>query len=129
MLKGVHHVCFAVYDMDESIKKVVQKYGLSLHKRILLEKRNIEAALFITGNSYIELLAPINKESNLMLFLNEHGEGFHHIAYEVESIEDFIRNSEENAVSVIRKSSVGDWTIADLSDSYYPEINIQIAER
>ena len=128
MLKKVHHTCFVVNNLDETIAKMEGKYHLRGYTRILIEDRKMEAVLFELENGYIELLAPVDEESDLSEYISEYGEGFHHIAYEVDRIGKFIEAVGNMAVKKVRISSVGNWKVADLVDSYFPEVKVQIVE-
>lgn len=129
MFTDVHHVCFVVYNLENAITKMKDKYGLSVYKRILIKDRKMEAVLFKTGGSYLEIISPISKESELNMFLKKNGEGFHHIAYEVESIREFIDFSEKDSIKKVRNSSLGDWKLADFNELHNSGIKIQITER
>ena len=58
----------------------------------------------LSGESTIELLEPTCKDSFLAGFLEKNGEGIHHIAYEVEAIEDVIHKLEAAGTRMIDKT-------------------------
>ena len=88
MFKQVHHLGFAIYNLEKVIGLMDEVYGLECSKRITITDRKMEAVLFKTGETWLEYLSPLSSKSPLNKHLQENGEEFHHIAYKVESIED-----------------------------------------
>ncbi|PKM86706.1 MAG: hypothetical protein CVU87_11290 [Firmicutes bacterium HGW-Firmicutes-12] len=129
MFKQVHHIGFAVYDLEKAIDLMRKVYNIEPERRIVMSDREMEAVLFKTGETYIEYLAPLSQTSSLTTYLQEKGEGFHHIAYLVDNIENAKKSMPTDAVIRERKSSVGDWEIADIDTKYALGITSQIIQK
>jgi methylmalonyl-CoA/ethylmalonyl-CoA epimerase len=127
MLHKIHHIAFAVYDLEKTIENF-KIYGLNPSKKIIIKNREMKAILFKVGVTWLEYLAPISKKSPLSDFLQKKGEGFHHIAYHVDKIEKFINILPKYALLSIRISDVGDWFIADISPEFTMGIKMQLIE-
>ncbi|MBA7573042.1 hypothetical protein ES708_14831 [subsurface metagenome] len=127
MLNKIHHIAFAVYDLKKTIEDL-KVYGISPLKKVMIRDRKMEAALFKVGQTWLEYLTPVSEDSPLTIFLQEQGEGFHHIAYQVSCIEELRANLPEDALLSSRISNVGDWSIADIEPKYSLGINMQIIE-
>ncbi len=87
-IKKIDHVAVAVEDVDGAIAKYKEVLGLEPTVREVVESQKTEAVLLdIAGReTSIELIAPRGNEG-LAKFLQKRGPGIHHIAVEVEGIE------------------------------------------
>lgn len=128
MFKKVHHIAFAVYDLEKSIQLLKAMYGLTVDREIVIADRKMKAALFKIGEIWLECLAPISDDSPLNVFLEKKGEGFHHIAYQVASIKEASTQLPKGTLFPVRKSNVGDWMIADINRKYGLGMNAQLIE-
>lgn len=55
--------------------------------RETVEAQGVEAALLDVGDGHIELLVPLGPDTPVGKFIEDRGEGMHHVAYAVENIE------------------------------------------
>jgi len=86
-IKKISHVAVAVENTDHAIEKYRQTLGLEPDSRELVSSQKVEATLLPIGESSIELIEPKGNEG-LQKFLDKRGPGVHHIALEVEGIEE-----------------------------------------
>ncbi len=86
-IKKIDHVAVCVADIDESLAKYKSVFGLVAKEREVVASQKTEAVLLPIGDSNIELISPRGNEG-LAKFLEKRGPGIHHIAVEVEGIED-----------------------------------------
>jgi methylmalonyl-CoA/ethylmalonyl-CoA epimerase len=84
-IKRIDHVAVAVESIDEALAKFAA-LGLSVRERELVESQRTEAALLPVGDGNIELIEPKGNDW-LRRFLDKRGPGLHHVAIEVEGIE------------------------------------------
>ena len=85
-LRGVHHLGFAVQDLDEAIATYDRLFGAALEHRDLVVDQGVEAASVLVGSSRIELLSPTGDDTPVGRFLANRGPGMHHVAYEVDDV-------------------------------------------
>jgi methylmalonyl-CoA/ethylmalonyl-CoA epimerase len=85
-LRGVHHLGFAVPDLDEAIATYDRLFGAALEHRALVVDQGVEAASMLVGSSRIELLSPTGDDTPVGRFLANRGPGMHHVAYEVDDV-------------------------------------------
>jgi methylmalonyl-CoA/ethylmalonyl-CoA epimerase len=85
-LRGVHHLGFAVYDLDEAIATYDRLFRAPLEHRELVVEQGVEAASVLVGSSRIELLSPTGDDTPVGRFLANRGPGMHHVAYEVDDV-------------------------------------------
>jgi len=86
-IKRIDHVAICVPDIDAALPKYNEVLGLAVSRREVVASQKTEAALLPVGETSIELIAP-KGNAGLEKFLAKRGAGLHHIAVEVEGIED-----------------------------------------
>ena len=89
-IKKIDHVAVAVADLDEALARWSSVLGLESVRREVVPSQATEAALLPvgeTGETSVELITPRGNES-LARFLETRGPGIHHIAIEVEGIDE-----------------------------------------
>ena len=80
------HVGIAVRSIDEKLA-VYSKLGDFDIRRTEVPGQRVKIALLHAGETSVELLEPSSAESSLAKFIQERGEGLHHIAFAVDDIE------------------------------------------
>ncbi|MBK8252325.1 MAG: methylmalonyl-CoA epimerase [Polyangiaceae bacterium] len=96
-IKKIDHVAIAVRNTDESLAKFQSVLGLSVGEREVVASQKTEATLLPIGETSIELIEPKGNEG-LARYLDKKGPGIHHIAIEVEGI--------ENALAALKAAGV-----------------------
>lgn len=86
MLK-IEHIGIAVKDLDNSIATFSKLLGKTPYKTEKVESEGVSTTFFEIGNSKIELLEATHENSPIAKFIEKKGEGIHHIAFEVQNIE------------------------------------------
>ena len=84
---GVHHLGFAVTDLDEAVASYERLFGATLEHRDAVSDQGVEAASVLVGDSRIELLAPTGADTPVGRFLAKRGPGMHHVAFHVADVE------------------------------------------
>jgi methylmalonyl-CoA/ethylmalonyl-CoA epimerase len=83
----IDHIGIAVSDIELGIKKYESILNTSCFKREIVESEQVETAFFQTGESKVELLAGTTPDSVITKYIVKHGEGIHHVAFEVKDIQ------------------------------------------
>ncbi len=86
-IKKIDHVAVCVNDVDGAIAQYKRVLGLEPTVREVVESQRTEAVLLPIGETSVELISPKGNEG-LERFLAKRGPGIHHLAIEVEGIED-----------------------------------------
>ena len=86
-LLNLDHVAIAVEDLDRAIEGYLDRYDVEPLYRERVEDQGVEEAMIPVGGSFVQLLEPLGPETPVGRFLSKNGEGLHHIAYAVSSIE------------------------------------------
>ena len=86
IFERIDHFAIVVENLDTAIQTYSQGFGFRLLERTQIPEQKVEAAFLDAGNGTIELLAPTDSESGTALYLQNRGEGTHHICFEVDDI-------------------------------------------
>lgn len=102
MIKKVHHIAMAVEDLDRSLAIYTDVFGLQ-GKVVQMDAYSVKLALIPVGDVLVEFIQPTSDDDPLGFtkFLREKGEGFHHMAYEVEDIENALDRLKKNGIRLI----------------------------
>jgi len=87
MFKRIDHVGIVVNSLDETLKTYCDQLGFALLERITIPEQLVEAAFLDAHNGTLELIAPTDATSGTARFLQNRGEGTHHVCFEVDDIE------------------------------------------
>ena len=101
MLKRVDHIGIAVHDLEATIALYRDTFGVAGWERIMLPERHMAVAVCRVGEMLLELIMPTSEEAAFAKFLRERGEGLHHIAYEVDALDDTLRTLEGKGVRLV----------------------------
>ena len=88
MVSKIDHLGIAVHSIAAARVFYEQVLGLVCHGIEEVETQKVRTAFFTVGDIHIELLEPTAPDSPVARFLEKHGEGFHHIGYLSDRIED-----------------------------------------
>ena len=86
-LLNLDHVGIAVVDLDAALDGYRGRYGVEPLYREVVEAQGVEEAMIPVGGSFIQLLQPLGPDTPVGRFLHKRGEGLHHVAYMVASID------------------------------------------
>ncbi len=99
--RGVHHVGFAVTDLDAAVETYGHLFGATLEHRDAVAEQGVEAASVLVGPSRIELLVPTGDDTPVGRFLAKRGPGMHHVAYEVDDVGSALAGLEHAGAELI----------------------------
>ncbi len=94
----IDHVAIAVNNLDEAVRKYQNVLGVDKVKFETVESEGVRVAIIHLENSRIELMEAIKDSSPIKKFLSIKGEGLHHIALEMDGIEEEISRMKESGV-------------------------------
>ena len=103
MIKKVHHIGIAVNNLKESAALFEKLLGVKAHIKAAPCDKVTEAVFKIDGGVEIDLLEPTGPDSAVAKFLEKHGEGMHHIALEVDDINEELKSMGKKGLQLIDK--------------------------
>ena len=101
MLNRIYHLGYAVQDIGSASRFYEENFGAAPGEPEVIEDQGIIATMFRVGESSIELVQPTRPDSPVGKFLDKRGEGFHHVAFEVEDLEGTLAQLRRNGVEII----------------------------
>ncbi len=107
MIKQISHLGIAVKDLEEAREFYRRVFRLESSDPIIGGDGTIQVSMIPVGETLIELLQPIGDQGVMAKFLAKHGEGFHHICYEVDDIQAEIDSIKEAGVEVLGEPKPG----------------------
>jgi methylmalonyl-CoA/ethylmalonyl-CoA epimerase len=84
----IDHVGVAVEEIEPALELYRDTLELVLAHREVVEEQGVEAVLLDVGENHVELLAPLGADTPVGKFLARQGPGLHHVAYQVDDIDD-----------------------------------------
>ncbi len=87
-MKNIEHIGIAVKDLEASIELFQKILNIECYKTEEVESEKVKTAFFKQGQTKIELLESLNTDGVIAEYIAKKGEGIHHIALEVENIND-----------------------------------------
>jgi methylmalonyl-CoA/ethylmalonyl-CoA epimerase len=104
----INHLGIATNGIDEALKFWRDALGLENVHTETVEDQKVRVAMLPIGDTRIELLEATSEDSPIAKFLEKRGGGIHHIAVEVENIEDaLVKLKKQGARLIDEKPRVG----------------------
>lgn len=100
-IKRIAHLGIAVKDADPVKKLYGDNLNLELGGEEVVGTQKVKVSFFKVGESSLELLLPTAEDSPVAKFLETRGEGFHHLALEVEDIDSAVLELKAAGVRLI----------------------------
>jgi methylmalonyl-CoA/ethylmalonyl-CoA epimerase len=133
VIKKIDHIGIAVKNLDETIRIYKEVYGLYPIRVESLNDINVKIAFIPLGELLIELLQPTEPGAGRIgKFLEEKGEGFHHIALRVEDLEQAMKKLDEANIQLRDKEprpGGDDSRIAFIEPAFTQNVLTELVER
>ncbi len=101
MIKKVDHIGIAVRSLEQTLPFYTDVLKLPLLKIEEVDSQKVKVAFLQAGETKLELLEPTSVESAVAKFIEKRGEGIHHVALGVESIEARIIELKDKGIRMI----------------------------
>lgn len=102
-MKKIEHIGIAVKSLSVSIPLFEKILHTPCYKTEVISTERVNTAFFKTGDSKIELLEASDADSVINKFIERKGEGIHHIAFEVENMEEEIKRLMQEGFTLINE--------------------------
>ena len=86
MLVNVEHIGIAVRELAQAENLYARLFNVLPYKREAVESEAVSTSFFQINQTKIELLEATSPDSIIAKFIEKKGEGFHHVAFEVDDI-------------------------------------------
>ena len=131
MLRRVHHINFVVRNLGTAIERYESLFNARFTHRESLPERGAEAARLRLGDVWIVLLQPTRPDSAIGRHLEERGEGFFLISYQVDDVVESAERIEANGIGLMNstpRQGLEDWRVIDLDPQATFGVPTQIVE-
>lgn len=99
----IAHIGIAVKSIDDVLPFYTDTLGLVLEGVEEVGSEAVKVAFLKIGESRFELLEPLNENSPIQHYLNKKGEGIHHIALEVDNIQERMERLNTEGIKMINE--------------------------
>jgi methylmalonyl-CoA epimerase len=106
-IKRIDHVAVVVRDLETALRFYQDVLGITASRQLDFPGEGVRIAFLPLGGpggSEIELLEPIGSDTGIARFLEQRGEGMHHICLEVEDVDRAVRELQESGAALLDSS-------------------------
>ncbi|MCS7116226.1 MAG: methylmalonyl-CoA epimerase [Nitrososphaerales archaeon] len=101
MIKKIDHIGIAVKSLSNALSLYKDTLGLELKGIEEIEEQKVRVAIIPIGDSKIELIEPMGDDSPIKRFIDNRGEGIHHIALETDNIVHMLKSLKEKGYKLV----------------------------
>jgi methylmalonyl-CoA epimerase len=126
----VDHIGIAVHSIEKA-RMPYETIGLAVTRVMDVPTRPLRVAFLPVGDTEVELLEPTSDDSDMARYLDEHGEGIHHICFEVDDVDAAVAAAKAKGMRLVdevpRQGASG--RIAFLHPSSTHGVRIEFVEK
>lgn len=100
----IEHLGIAVNSLEEAIPFYEKMLGTACYSIEEVPEQKVKTAFFMIGQTKIELLESTDPEGPIGKFLENKGQGVHHVAFAVEGLQASLEETEANGIRLIDKT-------------------------
>ena len=98
---GIEHIGIAVKGIDQDAPFWKHILNLSHQGTEVVKDQGVRTDIYDTGKGKIELLESLGVDTPIGKFLEKKGPGVHHVCFEVDSVNDSIKELKELDIQVL----------------------------
>jgi methylmalonyl-CoA/ethylmalonyl-CoA epimerase len=106
-IRRLDHVAVLVRSTDDALRFYCDRLGLAVHSSEELDAPRVRLTYLDAGNAYVQLVEPLDPASPLGVWLDEHGEGLHHICFGVDDVPAAVQELSDPGSQVVLGSGRG----------------------
>jgi len=104
-MNKIEHIGIAVKNLEESKKLFSALLNTQPYKEEIVDNEGVRTLFFQIGETKIELLEATNPESPIAKFIEKKGEGIHHIAFDVDDVNQSLSRLENENFQLIHQKA------------------------
>ena len=105
MIKKIDHVGIVVKSIDKALEKYSNNFGFKIVESLTDTKQEIKSVMVSINEATLELTEPLSANSSIARFLEQRGEGMHHLSFEVDNIEETMESFQKKGASLLSKTA------------------------
>lgn len=102
MIERVDHIGIAVKSIEDALPFYTEVLGLEIQGVEEVESEKVKVAFIKAGNIKLELLEPLSEASAIAKHIEKRGEGIHHIAFGVASIQERMEEMKQKGIVMLQ---------------------------
>ena len=107
LLRRLDHVAILVRSTEDALTFYEERLGLRVHSSEVVPAPHVRLTYLDAGNAYVQLVEPLDGDSPLGVWLDEHGEGLHHICFAVDDVPAAVMDLSDDEAAVTLGSGRG----------------------
>jgi methylmalonyl-CoA/ethylmalonyl-CoA epimerase len=100
----INHLGIASSTLDEAMARMGKLFGMEAEHVEEVPEQRVRTAFFPVGPSTLEYLEATDPESPVGKFLEKRGPGIHHVAFEVDDVDEAVKELLAKGVRMIDKA-------------------------
>lgn len=100
LLRRLDHVAILVRSTEHALGFYEERLGLRIHSSEEIPVPHVRLTYLDAGNTYVQLVEPLDADSPLAAWLDEHGDGLHHICFGVDDVAEAVRTLSDPGAEV-----------------------------
>jgi methylmalonyl-CoA/ethylmalonyl-CoA epimerase len=101
VVRRIHHIALVVKRLAHAYRFYRDTLGLPLLKEATLADQGVRAALLGAGETELELIEPLDDATGVGRYLARHGEGLHHVCFDVLSVDTTLADLRQRGAELI----------------------------
>src|ERR671914_482647 len=97
----IDHIAIAVKSVDEAVKDYQSVLNIDQLEFEVVPNEKVKVAMLELEDTRIELMEPTSADSPIKKFLDERGEGIHHIAITADDMEKDVAKASEKGMKML----------------------------
>jgi methylmalonyl-CoA/ethylmalonyl-CoA epimerase len=107
LLRRLDHVAIVVRDTGRALPFYTDTLGLRIASSEEIASPHVRLTYLDAGNAYVQLVEPLDPDSPLARWLDEHGEGLHHVCFGVDDVAKAVAALSDPGTEVVLGSGRG----------------------
>lgn len=132
-VKEIDHIGIAVKDLESSLERWAKAFTFEKGSIEDLPRRGVRVAyLFPKEGPAIELVSPLSEDSPIKKFLENCGEGLHHLCFRVKNLKKLMAVFKDQGISFLTEepvSGAGRSQITFIHPQYFNGVLIEFKEK
>jgi methylmalonyl-CoA/ethylmalonyl-CoA epimerase len=100
VLRRLDHVAVLVRNTDQALRFYRDHLGLDVHSSEEIPVPHVRLTYLDAGNAFLQLVEPLDADGPLVDWLDERGEGLHHICFGVDDVAEAVTALSDNGAPV-----------------------------
>jgi methylmalonyl-CoA/ethylmalonyl-CoA epimerase len=106
-IRRLDHVAVLVRSTERALRFYRDRLGLAVHSSEELDAPHVRLTYLDAGNAFVQLVEPLDSGSPLGSWLDEHGEGLHHVCFGVDDVPAAVAELSDPGSDVVLGSGRG----------------------